>query len=159
MYTSNVINFSKICGCLLFLSNFKFIILIKFELTLFFFLKPGDFDYLQIVYSLMDILNLVYKKFLDRPNEVNTPVLNSIKKIDQKFLTTILKVISKDLHKLQESLLKPVGKLDTLLVEMGKPIEQNAVPVDAFVYEAKKRDNIEVQKDRKSKIYENIENN
>eukprot|EP01091_Cochliopodium_minus_P006384 TRINITY_DN16278_c0_g1_i1.p1 TRINITY_DN16278_c0_g1~~TRINITY_DN16278_c0_g1_i1.p1 ORF type:complete len:250 (+),score=43.00 TRINITY_DN16278_c0_g1_i1:12-761(+) len=98
---------------------------------------PGDFDYLQIVYSLMDVINLVYKKILEKPSEVNNAIYNLIKKIDQKFLVNILKIITKDLHKLQESLLKNMSKVDSLLQQITTPIDQGPIRTDAFVSLAK----------------------
>jgi len=62
-------------------------------------------DYCEVVYSLCDVLSLVYSKFLDRTCAV--PVIHeAILKLDRKIMGLVIAKISQDLTAIASPLLK-----------------------------------------------------
>jgi len=109
---------------------------------------PGAFDYMQIIYSLCDVINAVYKKFLEYSSEINALHAAAIKKIDVKFRQHVMKLISKDIHTRTEEILK-VSASNVEALTSCIPIAVHAnkpTPKDAFVENAKFRPKSVMQK-------------
>jgi len=81
---------------------------------------PRALDYYQIVFTLCDILTLIYRKFLD-PAFCVPQAMDVIIKIDNRIRQTFFGTISKDMAILTLSLAKKqVKSIDTLFAAVGK---------------------------------------